>query len=257
MREGTKMGRLAGKVAVITGAGQGVGLGIAEAYSAEGASVVITGRNAERLDAAVPQIESRGGKALAVPGDAARKESAERAVQAAVEAFGRLDILVNNAQARRSGVPLEEVTPDDMELALGSGPVATLYHMQAAFPHLKDRGGSIINFGSKMGLMPIPGLSTYAAAKEAIRGLTRSAAREWGRYGIRVNVLNPASLGDAGKAFFSSRPEDFAKLKADLALGYFGEAETDIGGAAVFLASDASRYLTGQTLNVDGGQVML
>jgi NAD(P)-dependent dehydrogenase (short-subunit alcohol dehydrogenase family) len=251
------MGKLDGKVAVITGAGQGVGLGIAQAFSAEGANVLITGRDAARLEAAIPQIESRGGKAVAWSGDAAKKESAQAAIEAAVGAFGRLDILVNNAQARRSGVPVEEVTPEDMELALGSGPVATLFHMQAAFPHLKARGGSIINFGSKMGLMPIFGMSTYAAAKEAIRGLTRSAAREWGKHGIRVNVLNPASLSDSGKAYFSSRPEEFAKLKADLALGYFGEAETDIGAAAVFLASDASRYLTGQTINVDGGQVML
>jgi NAD(P)-dependent dehydrogenase (short-subunit alcohol dehydrogenase family) len=251
------MGKLAGKVALITGAGQGVGLGIAQAYAAEGASVVITGRDAARLEGAIPQIESRGGKAIAWSGDAARKESAEAAVRAALDAFGRLDILVNNAQARRSGVPVEEVTPQDMELALGSGPVATLFHMQAAFPHMKDKGGSIINFGSKMGLLPIFGMSTYAAAKEAIRGLSRSAAREWGRYGVRVNVLNPASLSDAGKTFFSTRPEEFAKLKADLALGYFGDAETDIGAAAVFLACDESRYLTGQTINVDGGQLML
>jgi NAD(P)-dependent dehydrogenase (short-subunit alcohol dehydrogenase family) len=251
------MGKLAGKVALITGAGQGVGLGIAQAFASQGASVVITGRDAQRLEHAVPLIEQRGGKALACPGDASKRENAEQAVKTAVEAFGGLDILVNNAQARRSGVPFEEITEDDMELALGSGPVATLLHMQAAFPHMKEKGGSIINFGSKMGMLPIAGIASYAAAKEAIRGLTRSAAREWGRYRIRVNVLNPASLSDSGKAYFASRPEEFERLCRDVSLGYFGDAETEIGAAAVFLASDDGRYVTGQTINVDGGQLML
>ncbi len=251
------MGRLSGKVALITGAGQGVGLGIAQALAAQDASVVITGRNAGRLDSAVAAIEARGGKALACPGDAALRENADYAVAMAVSQFGSLDILVNNAQARRSGVYFEDITKEDMALALGSGPIATLFHMQAAFPHMQDKGGSIINFGSKMGLQPIAGIGSYAAAKEAIRGLSRAAAREWGKYRIRVNVLNPASLGDTGKAYFADKPEEFAKLCEDVALGYFGEAERDIGAAAVFLASDDSRYITGQTINVDGGQVML
>lgn len=251
------MGKLAGKVALITGAGQGVGLGIAQAFAAQGAKVVITGRDAQRLDSAVAAIAARGGNVLACPGDAARRENAECAVSAAVEKFGGLDILVNNAQARRSGVPFEEITGEDMDLALGSGPLATLFHMQAAFPHMQLNGGSIINFGSKMGLQPIAGLGSYAAAKEAIRGLSRAAAREWGKYRIRVNVLNPASLSDSGKAYFADRPEEFERLCQDVSLGYFGDAETDIGAAAVFLASDDSRYLTGQTINADGGQLML
>lgn len=251
------MPRLQDKVALITGAGQGVGLGIAKAFVSEGASVVITGRNAERLDQAIAEIEARGGKALAYPGDAAQRENAKRAVALAVEEFGGIDVLVNNAQARRSGVPFEEITEADMDLALGSGPIATLLHMQAAFPHMKERGGSIINFGSKMGMQPMAGIGSYAAAKEAIRGLSRSAAREWGRYAIRVNVLNPASLSDSGKAYFKDRPAEFEKLCADVSLGHFGDAETDIGAAAVFLASDDGRYVTGQTINVDGGQLML
>jgi NAD(P)-dependent dehydrogenase (short-subunit alcohol dehydrogenase family) len=251
------MDRLAGKVALITGGGQGVGLGLAHALAAEGASLVITGRDAQRLERATCEIEARGGKVIACPGDASLRENADRAVALAVESFGRLDILVNNAQARRSGVAFEDITEDDMELALGSGPLATLFHMQAAFPHMKGRGGSIINFGSKMGMLPIAGIGSYAAAKEAIRGLSRAAAREWGRFKIRVNVLNPASLGDTGKAYFENRPEEFERLCQDVSLGYFGNAETDIGSVAVFLASDDSRYITGQTINADGGQLML
>jgi NAD(P)-dependent dehydrogenase (short-subunit alcohol dehydrogenase family) len=251
-------GFLSGKVALITGAGQGVGLGIAQAFAAQGAALVITGRNEERLANAREAIAARGGAVAIFPGDAARRATAKAAVAMAVERFGGLDILVNNAQARRSGVPFEEITEADMALALGSGPIATLVHMQEALPHLKARGGgSIINFGSKMGMQPMVGIASYAAAKEAIRALTRSAAREWGRYAIRVNTLNPASLGDTGQAYFESRPDEFAKLCADVSLGRFGDAETDIGAAAVFLASDAGRYVTGQTLNVDGGQLML
>ncbi|MCJ2181012.1 SDR family NAD(P)-dependent oxidoreductase [Novosphingobium album (ex Hu et al. 2023)] len=250
--------RLHGKVALITGAGQGVGLGIAQAFCAQGAAVVITGRDAERLASAVEVIEARGGSVAACPGDAAKRENAKAAVALAIERFGGLDILVNNAQARRSGVPFEEITEADMDLALGSGPVATLLHMQEAFPHLKARGGgSIINFGSKMGMQPIPGIGSYAAAKEAIRALTRSAAREWGKHAIRVNTLTPASLGDSGKAYFKDRPDEFEKLCRDVALGHFGDAETEIGAVALFLACDDSRYVTGQTLNADGGQLML
>ncbi|PEQ13914.1 short-chain dehydrogenase [Novosphingobium sp. PC22D] len=250
-------GRLAGKVALITGAGQGVGLGIAQAFCAQGAAVVITGRDAARLEAAREAIEARGGRVAIFAGDAARRENAQAAVALAVERFGRLDVLVNNAQARRSGVPLEEITEADMDLALSTGPVATLLHMQEAFPQLREHRGAVINFGSKMGMQPMAGIGSYAAAKEAIRALTRSAAREWGKHGIRVNVLNPASLGETGRAYFESRPDELEKLCADVALGHFGDAETEIGAVAVFLASDESRYVTGQTLNADGGQLML
>jgi NAD(P)-dependent dehydrogenase (short-subunit alcohol dehydrogenase family) len=251
------MGRLAGKVAIITGGGQGCGLGIAQAFANEGASVVITGRVQEKLEAALPDLRARGARAVASPGDAGTRENAQRAVKAALDGFGRLDILVNNAQATNPGVSVEDITDDDLKLSFGSGFHGTLYHMQAAFPHLKVRGGSIINFGSKVGIHPSAGMGAYAAAKEAIRGLTRVTAKEWGRYKIRVNVINPASLSPGAAAYLDAHPAEANLHLRDIALGHFGDAMSHIGAAAVFLASDDGSYVTGQTINVDGGQVML
>jgi len=250
------MPRLQGKVAIVTGAGQGVGLGVAQAFASEGALLVITGRVAEKLEQAKESLEARGAKVQTSPGNGAVRANAERAVQAAVDAFGRVDILVNNAQAVHPGVLIEDISDEDVELTFGSGFRATLYHMQAAFPHLKERGGSIINFGSKMGIQPAPGAGAYAATKEAIRALSRAAAREWGQHKIRVNVINPASLSPGASAYFEDHPDEVAFYLKEIALGYFGDAEQDIGAAALFLASDDSRYVTGQTINVDGGQVM-
>lgn len=230
---------------------------MARAFAQEGASLVITGRVAEKLDQAKPDLEARGAKVVVCAGDGAVRANAQRAVQAAIDSFGKLDVLVSNAQATHPGVMIEDISDEDLELTFGSGFRATFYHMQAAFPHLKERGGSIVNFGSKMGIHAGPGAGAYAANKEAIRGLSRVAAKEWGRHKIRVNVINPASLSPGAAAYFEDHPDEVAVHLKDVALGYFGDAEQDIGAAALFLASDDSRYVTGQTINVDGGQVML
>jgi NAD(P)-dependent dehydrogenase (short-subunit alcohol dehydrogenase family) len=249
--------RLSGKVAIITGAGQGLGLGIAKAFAQEGAKLVITGRVAEKLAQVKPDIEARGAKVVVCPGDGSVKANALKAVQAAIDAFGQLDVLVNNAQATSSGVMVEDIADEDIHLTFGSGFLGTLYHMQAAFPHLRERGGSIINFGTKVGILPMQGMGSYAATKEAIRGLTRVTAKEWGRYKIRVNVVNPAALSPGMAGYFKVHPEEEAVHLKDVALGYFGDPDKDVGVAVVFLASDDSHYVTGQTINVDGGQVML
>jgi NAD(P)-dependent dehydrogenase (short-subunit alcohol dehydrogenase family) len=251
------MGRLTGKVAIITGAGQGIGLGIARTFASENCSLVITGRVAEKLEAAIPDLEQRGARVVASPGDGAMRENAQKAVDAAIGAFGRLDIVVNNAQAVNMNLPLETISDEEFALAFGSGFLASFYLMQAAFPHMKDRGGSIINFGSKYGIHPFTGNAHYAGTKEGIRGMTRVAAKEWGRYKIRVNVLNPGSVTEVVAAYFAANPEEAKKHLEDVALGYFGDPEADIGPVALFLACDDSRYVTGQTINADGGQVML
>jgi NAD(P)-dependent dehydrogenase (short-subunit alcohol dehydrogenase family) len=250
------MSRLAGKVAIVTGASQGIGLAIARAYVREGAAVVLSARRGEVLEEETRKLEEAGGKVLAITADVALREDANRTIAAAVERFGRIDILVNNAQTtRQAGV--ENITDEAIALTFGSGLFGTLFHMQAAFPHLKERGGSIVNFGTRQGIYGEPGDGIYGANKEGVRALSRSAAREWGQFGIRVNVINPAGLSPAAARFFEENPERGQKYMEDISLRRFGDLDTDIAPVAVFLASEDSRYVTGQTINADGGQIML
>jgi NAD(P)-dependent dehydrogenase (short-subunit alcohol dehydrogenase family) len=250
------MGRLDGKVAVVTGCSQGIGLAIAGAYAREGATLVISARRGDVLRENAAQLEAAGARVVAVQADVARREDAARTVAAAIESFGRLDVLVNNAQATRQA-RVEDITDEAIELTLGSGLLGTLYHMQAAFPHLRQRGGAVINFGTRQGIYGEPGDGIYGAGKEGIRALSRSAAREWGKFNIRVNVINPAALSPSAAKFFEENPERAQQYFDAIALRRFGDPGEDIAPIAVFLASDEGRYLTGQTLNADGGQIML
>lgn len=250
------MGRLDGMVAVVTGCSQGIGLAIARAFVREGASVVISARRGEVLEGVARQIDPTGERVAAVQADVARREDAERTIATAVEQFGRIDILVNNAQATMQA-KVEDITDEAIELTLGSGLLGTLYHMQAAFPYLRERGGSVINFGTRQGIYGEPGDGIYGAGKEGIRALSRSAAREWGQFGIRVNVINPAALSPGAEEFLNSHPERAQKYLDEISLRRFGRSDEDIAPIAVFLASEDGQYLTGQTLNADGGQIML
>jgi NAD(P)-dependent dehydrogenase (short-subunit alcohol dehydrogenase family) len=251
------MTKLAGKTAIITGGGQGVGLGIARSFARAGAALVLTGRDATKLENAASEIRALGAKVAVSAGDAALRASADAAVATAVGSFGRLDILINNAQATIPGKPLEDMTDADFSLIIGSGLAGTFNHMLAALPQLKINGGSIINFGSREGIFGGVGHGVYAAGKEGIRGLSRAAAREWGQYKIRVNVLCPAALSPVAVKYLAEFPEQAAMYLKEISLGYFGDPEADIGPVALFLASEDSRYVTGQTINADGGQMML
>ncbi|MDO5767538.1 MAG: SDR family NAD(P)-dependent oxidoreductase [Spirochaetales bacterium] len=197
------MGFLKDKVAIITGGGKAVlsdgscgsiGYGIATAYAKEGANLVITGRNIQKLNDAKTDLESKYGiKVLAVQADvnagADNEAVVNDVVKQAAETFGRIDVLVNNAQASASGVPLAEHTTDQFNLALYSGLYAAFYYMKACYPYLKETKGTVINFASGAGLFGNYGQCAYAAAKEGIRGLSRVAATEWAPDGINVNII--------------------------------------------------------------------
>ena len=250
------MQRLDGKVAIVTGAGQGVGRGIALALATEGARVVVAGRTLDKVERVAKEIADRGGTALPVRCDVTERPDVDGLVAAATDAFGSVDILVNNAQSSSQG-RLEDVTEADITRNMGSGPIASLWCMQACLPYLKEQGGTIVNLGSSTGVQGDPGFGAYAMAKEAIRGLSKVAAREWGRYGITVNVICPAAESPASDAFFAAHPEHLERIERETPLGRFGRSEEDIGRACVALAGGDLSYLTGATLMLDGGRCIL
>lgn len=247
---------LPGRRALVTGAGQGIGRGIALALAEAGARVAIVGRTKENVDAVAAEIRARGGEATAYLCDVTDLEAVERTVAAVVADFGGLDILVNNAQTPAPG-PLLEVADADYQSSMDSGPRATWRMMRAAHPHLVD-GGAVVNLGSAAGITWNPsGTGAYAAAKEAVRVLTRTAACEWAADGIRVNAILPLADSRTMQDWARFDPEGARAYLTTVPLGRLGDPETDIGPAVVYLCSAAARYVTGHTLAVDGGQALV
>lgn len=261
------MSFLKGKTVIITGAGRAVlsdgrcgsiGYGIATAYAKEGANLVITGRNMKKLEDAKEELERLYGiQVLPIAADisdgADNEAVVNSVVKAAVDKFGRIDVLINNAQASASGVKLEEHTTEQFNLAIFSGLYATFYYMKACYPYLKETQGSVINFASGAGLFGNYGQCSYAAAKEGIRGLSRVAATEWAKDGINVNVICPLAWTSQLENFEKAYPDAFkANVKTPPA-GHFGDPETEIGRVCVHLANPDFKYLNGETLTLEGG----
>jgi 2-hydroxycyclohexanecarboxyl-CoA dehydrogenase len=249
--------RLDGKVVIVTGGGAGIGRGIAQAFAGRGAAVVVVGRRQEPLDSVCAAIERDGGQALAIQADVSVADDVERFVASTVERFGRLDVLVNNAQGYRHAF-LVDATDDDMELVWRTGPLASFRGMKAAHPHLRATRGLVINFGSGTQFDPSETFhATYNAAKGAIANLTRSAAVEWGPDGIRAVLVMPAAESEGVAAFRARDPQKYAEMMARVPLGRFGDAEADIGRPVSWLATDEARFITGSIIMLDGGQMQL
>lgn len=248
------MSRLSGKAALVTGGGQGVGRGIALAMAREGAEIGLVEKNPETAEATGDEIRSLGARVEVVVSDVGSRPVCERAVAQVVEKLGRIDVLVNNAGWAKSPVALLEIDDAQFDLTWRVNTMATFWFMQAAHAHLVARGGgSIINLGSGSGTAGKPGEGAYAAAKEAVRGLTRVAANEWGRDGIRVNVICPFANSPGMVAWSEVEPKAYEATLRRIPLQRVGDCEADIGRCAVFLASEDASYVTGQTLMVDGG----
>ena len=248
------MKRLEGNVTIITGGGKGIGFGIAQSFAAEGSDLVITGRTESRLISAKERLEKEFGiRVLPIVADGADENAIKEVVRQTVETFGKINTLVNNAQVSKSGLPLVEHSREDFDLAIYSGLYAAFFYMRECHPYLKQTKGSVINFASGAGLFGKLGQSSYAAAKEGIRGMSRVAAAEWGPDGIRVNVVCPLAMTESLQEWKENYPELFAKTIQGIPLGRFADPRNDIGRVCVFLASDDASFVTGETITLQGG----
>lgn len=248
------MGKLEGKVAIVTGASQGSGYGAAVAMAREGASVALVSRTRSKLEAVAREIEADGSVAMVCPADVTDSDSVSKVVSDVADKFGRIDVLVNAAQSPViRTAPLAEISDEDVRELWESGAVATLALMRAVRPHMiAAGGGSIINFGS--GAVHRPAYyGVYAGVKSAIQAISRAAAMEWADDGIRVNVVFPMSQSPAADADFALE-EGRAEMVANaIPLGRIGDPIADIGAPIAFLASDESQFMTGSTYALDGG----
>ncbi len=244
------MGKLDGKVAIVTGASKGIGASIAEELAKEGAKVVVNYASSKQGgDAVVERITKAGGKAVAVGADVSKPEDISRLIEETRKAFGgTIDILVNNAGVYGL-TPLEAITPDEFHRMFNLNVLGLLLTIQAAVPHFPAKGGSIINIGSGAGRSGMAGMSVYSATKGAVDTISVALGKELGPKGIRVNSLNPGPVTTEGAADYAPF---FEQMKSQIPLGRIGVPK-DIGTAAVFLASDDSSWITSDAIFVAGG----
>ena len=247
------MGKLTNKVAVVTGASKGIGAGIAKSLAAEGAAVVVnyasSRQGAERV---VAEIKSKGGKAIAVQADVAKAADVQRLFAETNKAFGKLDVLVNNAGVYQFA-PLEQITEEQFHRHFNTNVLGLLLATKEAAKYFNGEGGSIINIGSVASTLTPPQSTVYTATKGAVDAVTRTLARELGPKNIRVNSINPGIVNTEGVVEQGIIGSEFQKnYTAQTPLGRYAEPD-DIAPIAVFLASGESGWLTGETITASGG----
>lgn len=250
------MRKLKNKVAIITGGAGGIGKGMALSYVKEGAKVVIVDLNEEAGKETLKELQVYESESIFIQANLSDQDKLKNIVIKVIDTFGKIDILVNNAHASRNK-PFEEITQEDLDLSFNTGFYPTFYLMQYALPYLKETKGKIINFASGAGINGNVNQASYAAAKEAIRAITRTAANEFGPYGINVNIISPIADSPGIQEWAKIQPEAYQETLNRIPMKRLGRLEEDIGRVAVFLASEDSDYITGQTIMVDGGATML
>lgn len=249
------MAELRGKTALITGAGQGVGKGIALALASEGVNLALAGRTLEKVERTAQLAEGRGVRALALACNVRAADDLEDIAEITAREFGGIDILVNNAQEVPLGL-LDEVSDEAFLAGFESGPLATFRLMKLVRPHMAARGGgTIVNLASSAGMRwDMATYGCYGAVKQATRALTRAAASEWGRENIRVLAIAPHAESPGLKWWIENNPEEAEAFFRTIPLGRIGRLEEDIGRAVVALCGSDLSYLTGATIPLDGGQ---
>ncbi|MGH3639061.1 MAG: SDR family NAD(P)-dependent oxidoreductase [Mycobacterium sp.] len=245
---------LAGRAVIVTGAAQGVGKGVAGALLERGASVLLVDHQVDELAATVAEFATAGWTSESIIADLRDPASPRKIIDAALAGYGRVDALVNNAIATNEPKPLTDITSDDYDLVFDVGPRATFFLMQAAYPTMKAAGGGVIvNLGSGSGTGGQSQFAAYGAAKEAIRGMSKAAALEWGRDNVRVNVICPFADSPGVQFWQDVAPKDFDRALRAVPLKRVGRTREDIGAVVAFLVGDDGAFITGQTLMVDGG----
>jgi NAD(P)-dependent dehydrogenase (short-subunit alcohol dehydrogenase family) len=247
-------GRLSERAAIITGAADGIGRGMARRFARERAAVLVADFDEAKGQEAADELRAAGGRAEFMRCDVTRRDDLSAVVSACVDHFGSVDILVNNAYRGQGLGRVETKSDTTFQDAITICLYAAKWSMEAAFPHMRSQNwGRIINFCSLNGVNAHMGTAEYNVGKEALRAYTRSAAREWARYGICANIICPAAASTSFKQFQALAPQVAAAAVAANPMGRMGDPDCDIAGVALFLASEDARYLTGNTLFVDGG----